>query len=135
MRMTTLTIKWQRLVDNQGQTCDRCNATGDNVQTAALLLRQALAPLDIEVHSERSELSMAEFLAAPLESNRIWINGRPIEEWLGGAVGQSRCCKSCGEEDCRTVSLDGQLYEAIPRELVLKAGLLAAAELIIQTES
>ncbi len=52
---------------------------------------------------------------------------RSIEEWLGGTTGQSPCCDVCGPNDCRTVTVDGQTYEAIPADLIVRAGLLAAA--------
>ena len=128
--MTELKIKWQRLVNDHGQTCDRCSGTGDSIQAATVMLREALAPLGIAVIAEMKKLSTSEFMHAPLESNRVWIGDRPIEEWLGAEVGQSQCCGSCGEHECRTVSVTEQRYEVIPKELVLKAGLMAAAELV-----
>lgn len=128
--MTELKIKWQRLVDERGQTCDRCAGTGVEIQVAADMLREALAPLGIAVVTETKKLSTADFMRAPLESNRVWIGNRPIEEWLGAEVEQSRCCGSCGEHECRTVTIREQTYEVVPRELVLKAGLMAAAELV-----
>ena len=128
--MTELKIKWQRLVDDRGQTCDRCSGTGDEIQTAAEMLRKAFAPLGIAVITEMKKISTSEFMSAPLESNRVWIGNRPIEEWLGAEAGQSQCCGSCGEHECRTLSISDQRYEVIPRKLVLKAGLMAAAELI-----
>jgi len=128
--MTELKIIWQRLVDDHGQTCDRCAGTGDSIQAAAEMLREALAPLGIAVIAEMKKLSTSEFMHAPLESNRVWIGDRPIEEWLVAEVGQSPCCGSCGEHECRTVSVSEQRYEVIPKELVLKAGLMAAAELV-----
>lgn len=128
--MKELKIKWQRLVDENGQTCDRCTGTGDGIRAAAELLREALAPLGIAVITEMKKISTPEFMNAPLESNRVWIGGRPIEEWLAAEVGESRCCGSCGEHECRTVSVSEQRYEVIPKELVLKAELMAAAELV-----
>ncbi|MEM2328829.1 MAG: DUF2703 domain-containing protein, partial [Nitrososphaerota archaeon] len=79
--MRTLKIRWQRLVYNE-QTCPRCKSTDDEVERAVLVLKQLLAPLGIEVVVEKDELSINEFRENPLESNRIWIEGRPIEEWL-----------------------------------------------------
>lgn len=131
--MTELKIKWQRLVDDSGQTCNRCAGTGDEIQTAVEMLRQALAPLGISVITEISELSTAEFLKYPLESNRVWIAQRPLEDWLKAETGQSQCCGSCGDNECRTVTIGKQKFEVIPKELVLKAGLLAAAELVVHT--
>ena len=124
--MKTLTIKWQRLVAG-GKTCPRCGNTGEQVRKAARTLRQVLAPLDIEVNLEEVEISRVDYERAPLESNRILLEGRSLEEWLGGKTGQSPCCDVCGPNDCRTVTVDEKSYESIPAELVVRAGLLAAA--------
>jgi hypothetical protein len=126
--MKTLTIKWQRLVEG-GETCPRCGDTGMEVRRAAETLGRALAPLGIDVVLEEAELGLEEFKRQPLESNRILIGGRPIEEWPGGTAGQSPCCDVCGPNDCRTLTVDGQTHEAIPADLVVRAGLLAAAGL------
>ncbi|MGC8839052.1 MAG: DUF2703 domain-containing protein [Anaerolineae bacterium] len=125
--MQTLHIRWERLVEN-GQTCPRCRSTEEGLEQAVSTLRQALGPLGLEVVLEKEALSEAQFAQNPLRSNQIWLNGRPLEEWLGGTVGQSPCCDVCGPADCRTVEVEGQVYEAIPADLVVKAGLAAALE-------
>ena len=43
-----------------------------------------------------------------------------------GKTGVSSCCGVCGDNDCRTVSVNGSEYETIPSELIVKAGLTAA---------
>lgn len=126
--MTTLTITWQRLVED-GETCPRCGGTGEEVRKAARALGQALAPLGIEVVLEEVELSFEEFERQPLDSNQILIGGRPIEEWLGAKAGKSPCCEVCGPNECRTLTVEGRVYEAIPQDLIIRAGLLAAAGL------
>ena len=129
--MTDLTIAWQRLVD-AGQTCPRCGDTGSEVRTAAATLTTALAPLGITVHLSEGIMNIAEFERAPLTSNRILIAGRPLEDWLGGAFGQSPCCDACGPNDCRTITVYGTTYETVPADLITRAGLLAAADLLGQ---
>lgn len=126
----TLRIRWQRLVNAKGQTCDRCGMTETAVVDAAEKLSRCLKELDIAVILEKEAINESTFLEKPLESNRIWIDGKPLEAWLGAISGQSRCCSACGDEDCRTVTIDGKTYEAVPAELIVKAGLLAAAQLI-----
>jgi hypothetical protein len=128
--MKTLNICWQRLVDERGQTCDRCGTTETAVEQAVQKLKRALRELDIDVVLEKTTLSPTAFLKDPLESNRVWVAGEPIESWLSATAGQSRCCSACGDADCRTVTVDGQTYEAIPAELIVRAGLLAGAELL-----
>ncbi len=63
----------------------------------------------------------------PSESNRIWIAGRPLEDWLDASVGKSTCCSACGGAECRTLEIGSATFETIPEELILKAALLAAA--------
>lgn len=130
--MNTMTIEWQRLVDNNGQTCNRCSCTGDSTEAAVSKLKRCLAEAGIEVRLEKKSIDQAAFSADPLQSNQILIDGRTIEAWLGGITGHSPCCGPCGDNECRTVSVDEKMYEAIPEELILRAGLLAAAEKLRQ---
>jgi hypothetical protein len=129
-QMKLLQIRWQRLVDEKGQTCDRCGTTETMVEEAVNKLNSSLKGLGIDVVLEKSAISSSEFSKDTLQSNRIWIDGKPIEGWLSATSGQSKCCNVCGEADCRTVTVDGKTYEAIPSELIVKAGLLAGAELL-----
>jgi len=80
------------------------------------------------------KLSPKEFAEDVSESNRIWIANRPLEEWLGGESGMSPCGFCCSELDesveCRTLSVDGGTYEVIPARLIVKAGLMAASEIM-----
>ncbi len=124
-----LTIKWQRLVRN-GETWSRCQGTGVEVQRAVDELNFRLAAFSIRVNLETAELDYATWQADPDQSNRIWVGGRPLEDWLDGRVGHSRCCSVCGEEDCRTLELEGQTFETIPAALIVQAGIMAAAQLI-----
>ena len=128
--MKPLPIVWQRLVNTEGRTCPRCHGTGDEMLGALDRLRAALAPLGVEPLLETVELNEAVFLEQPSESNRIWIAGKPLEEWLGGQTGSSRCCNECGDKDCRTVEVAGQTYEVIPEELIVRAGVIAASQML-----
>ena len=128
--MRSLPILWQRLVDSQGQTCVRCAATQDEVHRAVETLEQVLAPLDIAPRLEIAEVDPSTFQDRPGESNRIWIAGRPLEDWLDATVGSSRCCSVCGDSDCRTVEVRGTTFEAVPQRLILQAALRAASEML-----
>ena len=44
-----LEIRWQRLVDDKGQTCGRCGTTEAATVDAAKKLRRSLKPLNIDV--------------------------------------------------------------------------------------
>jgi hypothetical protein len=128
--MRTLPIVWQRLVGADGKTCDRCAATQQEVQRAVTALDQALRPLGVKPQLDITEIDEASFKVGPAESNRIWIAGKPLEDWLDATVGSSRCCSVCGESECRTVEVSGTTFEAIPERLILKAALRAASELL-----
>ncbi len=131
--MKLLKIEWQRLVDEKGQTCQRCGSTEKEVQKAFQSLKQSLVPLGIEVTLEKKAIDPSTCAKDVLQSNRIWIGGRTLEEWLDAQVGKSVCgfcCAELGDEvRCRTVEIGEQVYETIPANLIIQAGLLAAAEL------
>jgi hypothetical protein len=132
--MKTLTIIWQRLLDEKGQTCDRCGLTEKELQEAYHSLKQSLIPLGIDVTLEKKSIDPATCAKDISQSNRIWINEKPLEEWLSARVGKSLCgfcCEELADEvECRTIEVGEHVYETIPADLIVKAGLLAASELI-----
>lgn len=129
--MKTLTVRWKRLVNEQGRTCERCGLTGETIQSAVNKLKKALVELGIEVTVKTEALDFPMFSREPLESNRIWIGEKPLEKWIGADVGQSHCCDVCTGSDCRTISIGNNTFEEIPEQLIIQAGLLAAAELFV----
>ena len=133
--MKNLPIIWQRLVDATGTTCPRCAGTQQEMQRAVDRLRTALEPLGVQPVLETREIDTAAFLQQPEQSNRIWIGGRPLEDWLGARTGSSRCCDACGDEECRTLEINGVRHEVIPEALVVRAGLVAASQLLDPTLS
>jgi len=128
-----LKITWQRLVDAKGRTCDRCGSTAEELQTAFRSLKKSLASLGIKLTLEKRRLDAITCAKDISQSNRIWIGERPLEEWIGAEVGKSPCGFCCadlgGQVECRTVEVQGQVYETIPADLIVRAGLLAAASL------
>jgi hypothetical protein len=122
-------IKWQRLVP-EGETCPRCGSMEKELDKGILILKQSFAPLDIEIELEKEEISLSEFKKDPLRSNRIWINNLSMEDYIGGKVSQNPCCGVCGPHECRTVEMEGRTYETIPSEVIVKAGLFAALQLV-----
>lgn len=131
--MKTLSIVWQRLVNTQERTCPRCHGTGEEVLRAVARLEAALMPLGVRPVLQTVELDEATFLAEPSESNRIWIDGKPLEEWLRAQAGSSRCCNECGDNHCRTVEVGGRTYEVIPEELLVRAGMIAGERMLDPT--
>ena len=128
--MKILPIIWQRLVTNNGETCNRCGNTYLEILRAVEQLREVLAPLGIEPVLRTKTISEQEFKAQPLESNKILIGGKPLEEWLDAKNGSSPCCDACGDEDCRTLTLGADVFEAIPADLIIDAGVKAAQALL-----
>ena len=128
-----LKITWQRLVDEKGRTCDRCGSTEEQLQKAFQSLEKSLAPLGIKVTLKKKALDPATCAKDISQSNRIWIGERTLEQWLDAQVGKSPCgfcCAELGDQvECRIVEVEGQLYETIPANLIVRAGLLAAAGL------
>jgi hypothetical protein len=123
--MKTIKITWQRLVDEQGRTCERCGGTEQELHKALRFLVKALAPAGIAFALETRAMDDKEFAQDPSQSNRLWIDGKPLEKWVKGEAGASPCCGPCGDSQCRTVSVEGATYETIPAELIIKAALLA----------
>lgn len=132
--MRPMQIVWKRLVKG-GETCTRCGDTGRELEAAVTKLAAALRPLGIEPALQTQEIDEAAFKVKSSESNRVWIAGKPIEEWLGADVGMSRCCSVCGDSDCRTLEVGGRTYETIPEEQFVKAGLMAASQMIASASS
>jgi hypothetical protein len=78
------------------------DATYQQVQSAVSKLRDILKPLHIVPILEVRKIDGKAFKNNPSESNRIWIAGSPMEEWIGASTGSSRCCSVCGDTPCRT---------------------------------
>jgi len=88
--MKTLTIRWQRLLNENDQTCPRCGETGETIKTAFEKLKKPLAELNIEVELNQEALDFSTFTKDPLQSNCIWINGKLVEEWIGDVASRAR---------------------------------------------
>lgn len=121
-------LKWQRLIDNKGETCPRCEGTEEELERVYTILNEVFKPLGIDVKLIKETLSPEEFRKDPLSSNRIWINDKTLEEWLEAETGSSQCCDVCGDSKCRTIKIGKQTFETIPANLIIKAALKAAAE-------
>lgn len=126
--MKTLIIEWQRLLDDDKKTCPRCGSTEQEVERAVVELNRELEPFEINVSLVKKSIDSVSFKKDALQSNKILIAGKTLEEWLGAATGQSRCCEVCSDAECRTVEYADQTHETVPADLIVKAGLLAAAQ-------
>ncbi|WP_353852713.1 DUF2703 domain-containing protein [Dehalobacter restrictus] len=118
--MKTLKIEWKHL-DVQGETCDRCYDTGENLANEVKRLNRALQSKGIEVEWTETKLDNTQIP----QSNTLLFNGVPIEEILDIEVSENYC-DSCTtllgtETYCRTVRYEGNEYEDIPAKAIRQA--------------
>lgn len=109
-----------------GETCDRCGDTRVGVRTAVDDARRLLAREAVTLELVERELA-PEDLA---DSNRVIVNGRAAEEWLGGVSVMSDC-PSCAEivgepSCCREIEIGGVRTEAVGHDVVFDAIMAAA---------
>lgn len=118
--MQTLKIEWKHL-DVDGETCDRCYDTGENLNAEVNRLNRKLATKEIKVEWFETKLGDTEIL----QSNVLLFNGVPIEEILEIKVSENHCssCTDLVGHDtyCRTVFYDGEEYEDIPAKAIRQA--------------
>lgn len=118
--MKTLEIEWKHL-DVSGETCNRCNDTGENLMQEVKRLSRALQYKGIDVKLIETKLDETQ----TSKSNSIYLNGIAIEEILEIEVSENYC-DSCSdllgaETYCRTVAYDGNEYEDIPAKAIRDA--------------
>jgi hypothetical protein len=109
-----------------GETCDRCGDTREGVRAAVDDARSVLSTASVTLELIERELDPARLA----DSNRVLVNGRPAEEWLGGHAVVSDC-PSCSEliDDsacCREIEVGGVRTEAVGRDVVFDAIMAAA---------
>jgi hypothetical protein len=118
--MQTLLIEWQHL-DVEGETCNRCYDTGENLAAEVKRLNRSLNPQGIEVTYIEKKLDESQI---PM-SNGILFNGVPLESVLDIEVSQNYC-GSCsdllgGTTYCRTIRFEGNEYEDVPAKAIRQA--------------
>lgn len=119
-KMKTLKIEWRHL-DIEGETCDRCYDTGENLEQEVKRLNRALKPKGITVEWAEIKLNDTEIS----QSNTIFFNGAAIEDVLDIKISENYC-QSCtdllGKKTyCRTILFEGEEYEDIPAKAIRKA--------------
>jgi hypothetical protein len=120
--MKKLIIEWKHL-DVEGETCERCYDTGDNLTQEVKRLNRTLQPQGIEVEMIETKLDDTEIP----QSNIILFNGVSIEDILNIEVSKNYCgsCSNLLGKDiyCRTVKYEGDEYEDIPAKAIRQAAL------------
>lgn len=119
--MNIIKITWQGLVSKNGETCERCNKTYLNIKSALLKLDSLLSGLGIKIILEKKELGEEEFEKDPMSSNRVFIDGEPIENILKLKIGKSVCCGPCKGLECRTVVEGDKETDEIPEKYIITA--------------
>ena len=119
--MKGLEIEWKHL-DVDGKTCDRCAGTGDEIHQLIDRLHEECELKD--VHITLKEINLTEKDIE--ESNRIFINGIPLEDILPETTVSQNVCSSCSDllgssACCRTIIHTGKEYETIPKQLIREA--------------
>ena len=119
--MKELEIEWKHL-DVDGKTCDRCAGTGDEIHQFINRLHEECAVKG--VHITLKEINLTEKEVE--ESNRIFINGVPLEDILPETTVSQNICSSCSDllgssTCCRTIIHSGKEYETIPKQLIREA--------------
>jgi len=130
--MKTLKIEWRHL-DVEGETCNRCYDTGENLEQEVKRLNRSLQPQGIEVEWTETKLDDTQIP----QSNSILFNGVPIEDILNIEVSENYC-DSCTnllgtKTYCRTITFEGNEYEDIPAKAIRKAALKVLGLLDITT--
>ncbi|MCB1758235.1 MAG: DUF2703 domain-containing protein [Gammaproteobacteria bacterium] len=116
--MKTIDIEWRHL-RVEGETCERCAATGALLRELVANLNRECAPRDVRVTLTETPLGPE----SVEESNRVLIDGRPLEAGIPAIRVGSSACASCSDltgsdEQCRTLELDGRTFEVPPAYLI-----------------
>jgi len=119
-----LVMEWRHFAV-EGETCDRCSATGKSVREVVQELSDELSGKGVAIRFIETVLP-AELMS---QSNMILFNGVPLEEILENAAVAESDCPSCScligsVTSCRTVEHGGVSHEEIPAELIRHAALL-----------
>lgn len=125
MSSQRLEIEWQHVAGARG-TCGRCTETGQALDE----LRDELVD---QVGPGRA-VSITETILPDEElshSNRVLVDGTPIEDLLADARLEATECTGCGElsaccgpegpAQCRAIVVDGEVHEALDGELIREA--------------
>lgn len=124
--MSTLEIEWRHL-EKDGRTCLRCSDTLQSLQQVVSQLAAECAPRGVTITYRETKLPLEQLS----QSNLILFNGVPLESVLPGAVASESECPSCGDlcgqpSFCRTVTVGGHTFEAIPAALIRQAACAVA---------
>lgn len=109
-------------MDINGNTCNRCSNTGQELKKVIGQLNRECNGKKIKVEFNEIKLTEKEIT----ESNEVLINGVKIEDILPKAQASEShcpsCCKFTGKEtNCRVIEINDVFYETISANLIRKA--------------
>lgn len=118
--MKEIIVEWKHY-DKEGETCTRCNNTGDNIKKVLKKISKDAKFKNLNMSYKETKLEAEEMP----ESNSIFINGKPIEDILSATASENYChscsCLAGAGTNCRTLKYLGDTYESISEEIILKA--------------
>lgn len=118
--MKKITIEWLHY-DKEGETCTRCNNTGDNIKSAIRIISNDIEFKDVQIDYIETKLEADRMP----ESNTVLINGLPLEDILNAKPSENHChscsCLAGKSTNCRTIKFEDKTYEAIPEDLIIDA--------------
>ena len=122
----TLVIRWQHAVCQNDNPCERCINTPIEIQRAFDDLKSSLAGLGITVTMEEKKIKD--------HDDRLFINDHDVIDLLKGERTKTACANCFDDKGnprtCTSLKLGEDVFEVIPAELIIKAGLVAASELM-----
>lgn len=121
----SLVIEWHYTECLSENPCERCRTGPHEVQVAYTKIEPALAMFDIKVALKKKTEGH--------EGDNLMINGKGLDHWLGGKL-VKHSCASClstshSEKAYYALDLEGVVHEVITADMIIRASLLAAAEL------
>lgn len=118
--MKKLKIEW-RYYDKKGETCTRCNNTGDNIKTAIESISSDQQFKNIDIDYSEKKLGAGKMP----ESNTVIINGQKLEDILNARASENYChlcsCLAGKGTNCRTVLYGGKVYEDLSVAIIIAA--------------
>ncbi|WP_319577989.1 DUF2703 domain-containing protein [uncultured Methanospirillum sp.] len=132
-----LYVEWLHVGADVTHTCVRCSATGTTVAAVIKDVEPELTGRGIQIVYTETVLPSEQLP----ESNKVLINGKPLEEYLTNARVVQTCCESCAciveqeSAECRAIQTPDELYESLPADLIRRVLMIAADQMDERTGS
>lgn len=110
-------VEWKHY-DKEGETCTRCNKTGENIKNviARIINNRKYKNLTIKFIETKLEADKMP------ESNTILLNGEKIDKILEVTTSENFChscsCLAGKGSNCRTICYKGKVYEDVSEEII-----------------